>query len=222
MVFRMAITAPIKVLLSEGAPEQLALTFASRPLKVDLCPRPAPPGLVPLAFTETSSATSDTTVGGDSDDGSFSDSPGEGCVFCMRNIPNKWTRARLLALLNANGFNGKYTFVYFPIDFRTSRALGYAFVCLESRLFALQFKESFEGFDQWSGGSKKVCTVDTSKEHRSLTALIQHFRDSTVMHEAVPDEFRPVLLENGVHVPMPPPTRCLKRPGSLKRDSSAA
>ena len=36
----------------------------------------------------------------------------------LRNVPNNYTREMFLALLDDNGFAGRYDFVYLPCDFR--------------------------------------------------------------------------------------------------------
>lgn len=39
----------------------------------------------------------------------------------LRNLPSEYTSSMLLDLLNSEGFNVLYTFVYLPIDFRRAK-----------------------------------------------------------------------------------------------------
>merc|ERR1740123_2226645 len=43
---------------------------------------------------------------------------GERTTVMLRNLPNDYTRDMLLALLDKEGFQGKYNFVYLPMDFK--------------------------------------------------------------------------------------------------------
>jgi len=130
----------------------------------------------------------------------------------LRNLPNNYTRAILLRLLDSEGFAGKYDFVYLPIDFRTHAALGYAFVNLVSPEQAACLHWHFDGFSKWMFPSSKRCSVSWSNPHQGLDSHIARYRNSPLMHEVVPDEYRPVLYREGQRIPFPPPTKKIKFP----------
>merc|ERR1711988_1575884 len=50
-----------------------------------------------------------------------------------------------------------------------------------------------------------------------LEGHVANFQDSSLMHEGVPDQFKPVLFKNGQRVPFPAPTRPTRMPRELKR-----
>merc|ERR1719382_2274258 len=130
----------------------------------------------------------------------------------MRNIPNNYTRARLLEMIDGQGFAGRYDFVYFPIDFRTHAALGYSFLNLCTPEDAEAFRSCFDGFARWSLPSSKVCRVSWSEPHQGPQAHIDRYRNSPLMHESVPDEYRPAMFASGRRVPFPAPTKKVKPP----------
>mmetsp|Transcript_9027 Transcript_9027/g.14601 ORF Transcript_9027/g.14601 Transcript_9027/m.14601 type:complete len:417 (+) Transcript_9027:90-1340(+) len=131
----------------------------------------------------------------------------------LRNLPNRYTRADLLAMLDEEGFAARYTFVYLPIDFKTHSGLGYAFVDLTEPDVAERLRRHFEGFSRWCIQSDKVCTVSWShQEQQGLAAHIKRYRNSPVMHGSVPDDWKPMLFQDGQPVPFPPPQRKLRAP----------
>jgi hypothetical protein len=130
----------------------------------------------------------------------------------LRNLPNNYTRAKLLKLLDEEGFSSKYDFVYLPMDFKSHASLGYAFVNLLTPDIAKQFWEAFEGFSKWSMPSQKVCSMSWSYPHQGLEAHIERYRNSPVMHEDVPEEYKPMVFQDGVLTAFPPPTKKLKAP----------
>lgn len=180
------------------------------------------------ATTDRSSISSDSTAvisSADSNDTSYcttqSDLSAEakvpqegaqlGTTIVLRNIPNRTSRAALILLFEKEGFRGDYDMVYMPIDFATRAAFGYAFVNCVSHLAAERFLVRFQGFSGWSGGSDKVCQATWSKEQGGLHLHIERYRNSPVMHESVPDEFRPALFRDGDRVPFPEPTKRLRK-----------
>jgi len=130
----------------------------------------------------------------------------------MRNIPNNYTRTRLLDLLNSEGFLGAYDFLYLPMDFQTEVGLGYAFINLVNHNVATRFHDYFQGFSSWSLQSDKVCQMSWSDIHQGLQAHIDRYLNSPVMHDSVPDRFKPVLFTRGVSITFPKPTAIIRPP----------
>lgn len=141
----------------------------------------------------------------------------------FRNVPNDYTRSMFLALLDNEGFTHQYDFVYLPIDFSSKSGFGYAFINLISTPIAERFRTHFDGFSDWELPSYKLAEVTWSTPSQGLATHIERYRNSPVMHEGVPDEFRPVLYKDGVRVPFPLPTKLIKAPrvrhSAKRRDS---
>jgi len=138
--------------------------------------------------------------------------PGEPTTVMLRNIPNRYTSGSLLALLNEHGFQACYDFVYLPMDFQNGVNLGYAFVNLLRHADALRFKDIFQGFQDWRFDSAKVSEVSWAHPHQGLGEHVERYRNSPVMHPSMPDEYKPMIFENGCRVTFPPPTRVIKAP----------
>lgn len=133
-------------------------------------------------------------------------------TLIVRKIPKSYTRDQLLALMDQEGFSAAYDLVYLPIDFATRTGLGYAFVNFTTEENATRFIEHFQGFSDWSTPSKKSCEVSLSNELQGLEAHVDRYRSSPVMHESVPDEFKPAIFVDGIRGEFPPPTRPIKQP----------
>jgi hypothetical protein len=145
----------------------------------------------------------------------FADSEEEGearTTVMMRDIPNSYSCNRLVDLFDAAGFQGTYDFLYLPIDFRTNMSLGYAFVNFVSSRDAQEFMLYFDGFSNWHFSSAKVCNVFWSDPNQGLDEHVERYRNSPVMHENVPDDFKPRLYAGSVRVAFPAPTKHIKLP----------
>jgi hypothetical protein len=129
----------------------------------------------------------------------------------LRNIPLDLTRGMFLDMLNDEGFAGKYDLVYLPRDFQTTANLGYAFVNLLEHTEALRMTTHFTGFCKWSIRSSKRCATAWSSQ-QGLATYVDRYRNNPVMHESVPEEFRPAIFSNGVKIAFPPPTKELEAP----------
>jgi len=142
--------------------------------------------------------------------------PSSGKTTCMlRNLPNPYTRENLLDLLDKFGFQGKYSFVYLPMDFKTDANLGYAFVDMVTPEEAELLHMRVQGFSDWAPmafSSEKVCEVAWSDALQGLDAHIERYRNSPVMHESVPTSFKPLVFVNGNPVPFPAPTKKIRPP----------
>lgn len=129
----------------------------------------------------------------------------------LRNLPNNYTRQMLLDLLDERS-EGQYNFVYLPIDFATAACLGYAFVNLISEEQAQRLSQSLDGFCDWKVCTRKMCKTSWSDPHQGFEANVERYRNSPVMHETVPQEFKPMVFVDGMAVPFPPPTKRLRAP----------
>lgn len=130
----------------------------------------------------------------------------------MRSIPNNFTRETFVRLLDAQGFSGCYDFVYLPIDLQTGAACGYAFVNLHAYEDAERLRIHFNAFADWPMVSEKVCQAAWSNLD-GLQGHVDRYRNSSVQHASVPDEFKPALFnKNGERVPFPSPTKKISPP----------
>mmetsp|Transcript_20928 Transcript_20928/g.36283 ORF Transcript_20928/g.36283 Transcript_20928/m.36283 type:complete len:361 (-) Transcript_20928:259-1341(-) len=130
----------------------------------------------------------------------------------MRNLPEGFTRTSLLELLSSEGFFGRFDFIYIPFDFKRQLNLGYALINLVSSSEAQRFTKHFNGFRNWMTPSDLPCVVVWSDPHQGLSIHVERYRNSPVMHESVPEPWRPLLFKHGVAVPFPEPTKKIKAP----------
>lgn len=130
----------------------------------------------------------------------------------LRHLPNNYSRAMFLEMLDEAGFAHKYDFVYLPIDFNRRAGYGYAFVNLVDPSVVPEFWKVFDGFRNWVLPTAKICEVSWSDPLQGLEAHIERYRNSPVMHRSVPDEYRPMIFEKGVRVNFPKATKSLRPP----------
>lgn len=130
----------------------------------------------------------------------------------LKGLPDTYTRTMLLQLLDAAGFFGRLNFLYLPVDFKRERSLGYALINLVTPSEALRLGRHFEGFSNWCVAGGSMCTVAWCSPQQGLDAHVERYRNSPVMHESMPDEWRPILLNMGVPIAFPAPTLKIKAP----------
>merc|ERR1712117_551232 len=129
----------------------------------------------------------------------------------LQNLPTAYTRDLLQRDLESWGV--QFDFLYIPMNFRTNRARGYAFVNLLSHEDADSFKLRMNGFTNWSLPASEGCRASWGKPHlQGLTANIARFQNASLMHSTVPDSFRPAFFQLGVRSSFPASTRNLRPP----------
>jgi len=133
-------------------------------------------------------------------------------TLMLRNIPNNYNREMVLELLDLEGFAKRYDFVYLPMDFHRMAGLGYAFVNLVDHQTAEEVKAHFSGYSSWRLASQKICEVSWGEPLQGLEAHIERYRNSPVMHEEVPDKYKPVLYRDGQRIEFPAPTKRIRPP----------
>lgn len=171
------------------------------------------------ASTSIGSSISASSITGDEGQSSGET---EMTTVMMRNIPNDYTGAMLTELLDKESFGCCYNLVYLPMDYCRKAAFGYAFIDLVSHEEAKRFHRHFEGFMNWDiPCSQKVCSVGWSDALQGVQAHVDRYRNSPVMHEAVPDEFKPMMFIHGRRVPFPAPTKNVRAPRLRKHEPAA-
>jgi hypothetical protein len=123
----------------------------------------------------------------------------------ITDIAGNCTRDGLLAQLDEAGLAGQYDFVYLPVSFETLATHGYGIVNFVTTQAAQMLMKSSPD------------SVSFSDQRQGLEGHVANFQDSSLMHEGVPDQFKPVLFKNGQRVPFPAPTRPTRMPRELKR-----
>lgn len=141
-------------------------------------------------------------------------SPDERTTLLLKNIPPSCTTAMLVDMLNSQGFEGCYNFVYAPTDFRSLISFGYGFVNLVSFNEAVRMMESLDGcmYDGWASMGINSMEVCWSMPHQGLDLQIKRFQNSPVMHPSVPDEIKPMIFIDGARSPFPEPTKQVREP----------
>lgn len=138
-------------------------------------------------------------------------------TMIIRNVPKNITRAMLMQCLDEAGFAGQYNFVNLPLAYDSHKGFGYAFVNFLCGSVAECFLRTFTGFNQWPVDTDVAATVDFASGGQGLDAQIERYRNSPAMHESVSDLVKPVVLENGIRIPFPPPTTALEAPRIRRR-----
>jgi len=129
-------------------------------------------------------------------------------TLILKNLPLGCSHEGVRKILDEAGLAGLYNFIYVPYDFKKSSLLRYGFVNFEQNASALKAIAALDGFSDWEG--EKACEVRWSGAQQGLHAHVERYRNSPVMHKDVPDEYKPVVFENGVRVAFPAPTKTLK------------
>jgi len=129
-------------------------------------------------------------------------------TLVFKRMPKGSTRETLCGLLNGAGFAARYDFVYIPVSYKTWSFFGYAFVNFVQHSDAFHCLEVFRQMDM-------EMEVYWCEEHQGLLKHIERYRNNPIMHADVPDDYKPILLANGMRVPFPAPTKSIRAPRSL-------
>lgn len=125
----------------------------------------------------------------------------------LRNLPSRFTRTGLMKLIDEAGFQGRYDFVYLPMDYGHQTTFGYAFLNLVTVPDTISFCAHFEGHTL----SDQRLAVAWS-EIQGLNENVERYRNSAAMHRSVADCFKPLLLRDGKRLTFPAPTQRLRPP----------
>jgi hypothetical protein len=121
-------------------------------------------------------------------------------TLMMRNIPIRFTPSTLRDVIDSEGFVGLYDYLYMPMDFRSHRSMGYAFINFCHPGTADAFAAHFQDRRLASTNSAKVLSI-TGAIRQGLRPNIASFKAST-LKQMPREEFRPVVLVSGKLFPV--------------------
>ncbi|CAJ1383875.1 unnamed protein product [Effrenium voratum] len=126
----------------------------------------------------------------------------------IKNLPSTLSGQALKDLIDNEGFNASYDFLYLPMKFISKQPFGYAFVNLISADLARDFWVHFDGFHLHGS----TLAMSWSTDIQGIDQHIARYRNSPVMHPSVPEECKPWLLKDGQPIIFPAPTVRIKAP----------
>merc|ERR1712048_872435 len=138
--------------------------------------------------------------------------PHERTTLILRNLPEGFSRDMIADLLNSQGFERKFDFIYTPVKFSVMATIGYAFVNFVSAEAAQECLSRLDGFTDWATPCENSLTVAWSEKDQGLAIIIERHRNSPVMHASVREEFKPAIYIKGVKSAFPEPTKKVKAP----------
>jgi hypothetical protein len=130
----------------------------------------------------------------------------------LRNLPKGFSRDMVAGLLNSQGFEKKFDFIYSPVKLGTMATLGYSFVNFVSPEAAGDCRSKLDGFKTWDVPFEKALSVTWSDSDQGFEANVGRHRNNPVMHESIGDEFKPAIYVEGIRATFPLPTKPLKQP----------
>jgi RNA recognition motif-containing protein len=144
----------------------------------------------PRTDLRRSNSTASTQI---SEDVSFPMLEPETTTVMVRHIPTRFTSSSFLEVLSECGFSATFDFFYLPMDFRTGKNMGYAFLNFTIPYFAQLFAHMFHNTRLGFTSSSKVLYISASRR-QGLRENIELFRNSDLLSSESFPYFKPFVL----------------------------
>ena len=124
-------------------------------------------------------------------------------TYMIRNIPTRFTSMSFVRLLDDYGFGKTFDFFYLPMDFRSGKNMGYAFINFKSPNTGTRFVDKFNLKRLPVSTSRKIVEVYPSRR-QGLLENVSLFRTSDLLSSSVSlPYYKPlVAVEDGSLVPL--------------------
>jgi hypothetical protein len=113
-------------------------------------------------------------------------------TYMIRNIPTRFTSITFVRLLEDYGFRSKFNFLYIPIDFRSGKNLGYAFINFYDPTDGIAFVEKFNSRRLPVSTSKKILEILPSRR-QGFEENISLFRTSDLLSSVSLPHYKPLV-----------------------------
>lgn len=118
----------------------------------------------------------------------------------LRRMPKELSSTQVRRMLDSAEFNGLYDFLYVPMDFKSSKNLGYALVNFITLEHATAARECFDGARM----GHNALVAEISRKHHGLESLLEQYQKSHVLtDETLPEEYKPLLFCDGEVIAFP-------------------
>lgn len=133
-------------------------------------------------------------------------------TLMVRNLPADLSQPALVEQFIEGGYKGLFDFVYMPMNLRGQGNFSYAFINFTSHAVAAQVMMQMQRLEHDDPSSSERWTSVWST-CQGLSANVERYRNSPLMHDLVPKECKPALYDHsGNPVPFPKPTKTIPKP----------
>ena len=113
-------------------------------------------------------------------------------TYMIRNIPTRFTSVTFVRLLEDYGFGDTFNFFYLPMDFRSGKNMGYAFINFYDPEVGVRFVSKFHSRRLPVSTSKKVIEISPSRR-QGLIDNIALFRTSDLLNSVSLPHYKPLI-----------------------------
>ena len=116
------------------------------------------------------------------------------CTLCVKNIPNRLTKSRMLEFLDLH-FRKTYDYFYLPVDFKSDYNVGYCFINFLATEHVLKFYTMYHG-SPWSSlikqsNSAKILELCYADQQGKRNMIKRQFNSNI---RTMPDKYQPSLF----------------------------
>jgi hypothetical protein len=120
----------------------------------------------------------------------------------VRNIPTRYTSLGLVEVLKEHGFDKTFDFLYLPMDFRTRKNVGYAFVNFLDPDNVDRFISQFQGLQLKASTSQKTLEIVPSRRQGFMDNISVFGASELLVSSTHQPFFKPLVMVQGELVPL--------------------